>query len=65
MSPSEISWLVTGANAGVVIATLVLLVGNYLDDRRDQLAAKQALADIRKVEATSDWHQTLATRNVP
>ncbi|MFD9515919.1 hypothetical protein [Streptomyces sp. NPDC059979] len=65
MNASDIGWLVTGMSAGVVLATLVLLIGNYLDDRRDQLAGKQALARIRKAEATTGWHQILATRNVP
>lgn len=63
MTPSEISWLATGTNLGAILAMLTFIIGNALDCRRDRLAAEQALAQVRKVEATIGWRQTLTSRS--
>ncbi|MCY0926915.1 hypothetical protein OTB20_12010 [Streptomyces sp. H27-H1] len=65
MTTSELTWLVTGVNAGVMVTVFVYLVGFYVDARRDQRAAEQSLAQVRKFAATGDWYLALAARNVP
>ncbi|MCY0943563.1 hypothetical protein [Streptomyces antarcticus] len=65
MTTSEITWLLTGVSAGVIVTVFVYLVAFYVHAYRDLRAAEESLAQVRKFAATGDWYLALAARNVP
>ncbi|MCX4780082.1 hypothetical protein [Streptomyces sp. NBC_01264] len=61
MTPSEIVWLITGAQLGVMLCVVASAVSTVRLNRRTETHAEATTAKARKYLATDGWRALLGS----